>query len=350
MSPSHSREPRRAVRLLLFGGIALIIGGMLLGESYAIFVSHVANGEVRQKWVAAVAAVAHRDPAAVAPSFARIEELQELRGRIMDTHSHISAYGMLALALALLVPAMAIPERRKLLLAAMILAGGLVHSLFVFVRLYGWRESSVLADAGGLLLLAGCTGFFAAFVLKGVGKLPDVHQLMASPSPRVFLRGGALLILLGMCFGFYYAWIFVTQHEPGQYRLFTSSLEQASAGQAAQAQTDILAYRGLQSKIAITAAAHSHVIEYGMVAILLGFLQPFVLLNECWKRRWAWTFVLASLFMGVCIFLAPVLGLVSAGVADTCGLFLLLALFANLIGSIRWTGAEDAPYAQGENA
>ena len=342
MKEAVAAESPRPGRLLVFGGMALVIGGMLLGEVYAIFLSHVANGEVRRNWAAVMEQIARRDAGGVAAGWARIEELQALRGRIMDTHSHLTAYGVLALALALVLPAVGYSVKTKTTLATLVLAGGTAHGIFVFLRTYTGSTSSWLADAGGVLLLVGCAGFLVGLLRRSTGKELDVRALVGSGSARVFARGGALLILLGMAFGFYYAWVFVTWHEPGQNMLLATSLEQAAAGQAEQAQAGILAYRGLQSKIAITVAAHSHVIEYGMLAILLALLQPRVFLSEHAKRRWAWVFVLAALAMGLCIFGTTIFGLASAGLADVCGVFLLLALFANLAGAVRQMGAEDA--------
>ena len=329
-------------RLLVFGGIALVLAGMFLGEVYAIFVSHVANGEVGRSWAAAIEAIGNRDLAGAAATMRNIEKLQELRGRTMDTHSHLASYGILALVLAMWLPSLSTTPTRKTFWATLILAGGLTQGLFVYVRIYGGQTSSYFSDAGGVLLLAGFAGFVWGFLGRKGAKHAEPMKLGDSPSARIFARGGTLLILLGMCFGFYYAWVFVTQHEPGQNALLQSSLERAAKGQVSPAKSDMLAYRGLQSRIAITAAAHSHVIEYGMLAILLAFLQPQVLLKERWKKLWAWIFVLASLAMGLCIFGATIFGLRSAGLADTFGVFLILSITANLAGIVRRTGAEDA--------
>ena len=37
---------------------------------------------------------------------------------------------------------------------------------------------------------------------------------------------------------------------------------------------------------AVNVAAHSHIIEFGVLAMLLSFVQPLVFLSEKWKRRW----------------------------------------------------------------
>lgn len=153
--------------------------------------------------------------------------------------------------------------------------------------------------------------------------------------------GGSVLILLGMLLGFYYAWVFVTQHEPQQWMLLSSSLTQSMAGEQERAQAAIAGYRRIQSKIAIQTAAHSHAIEFGMLGILLGFMQNFVLLQERWKLRWACVFLLGSFFLPVFVFTASLVGLVSAGFADLAGFLALLALCAMTIGVIRYTGASD---------
>jgi hypothetical protein len=112
------------------------------------------------------------------------------------------------------------------------------------------------------------------------------------------------------------------------------------------ARETVLAYRALQSKIAITAAAHSHAIEMGLMAILLAFVQSFVLLSERWKLRWARVFCVGSALLPVCIFLATLVGLVAAAFADLAGGLALAALMAMLIGLVRYSGAEDARAAE----
>ena len=52
-------------RILVFGGISLLVVNLLLGEVFAIFISHVANGEIRERWFDVVnAAAAGKDRSA----------------------------------------------------------------------------------------------------------------------------------------------------------------------------------------------------------------------------------------------------------------------------------------------
>src|SRR6266852_3574439 len=160
-SVRDQRSP--ATRLLVFGGISLILTGMLLGEVFAIFISHVASAQIRREWIGSmIPAIEQRDLAAVGTGYSRIEDLLERRGRIMDTHSHMIAYGFLALALALLQPLNKYSERIRRALALCIVLGGLIQSLSVFAsywvipqaRYWAWISSA----AGGVLILAGVLG------------------------------------------------------------------------------------------------------------------------------------------------------------------------------------------------
>jgi DNA segregation ATPase FtsK/SpoIIIE-like protein len=148
-----------------------------------------------------------------------------------------------------------------------------------------------------------------------------------------------------MVFGFYYAWIFVTQQEPQQIGLLDSALTAAVSRDSTTATTSITAYRALQSRIAIVTAAHSHIIEMGIMAMLLAFVQNFVFLSERWKKRWAILFCVGAAAMPVCTYTASIRGLVAAGFADTFGMLSLVALFAMLCGLVRQTGLDEGEHA-----
>lgn len=337
-----------AARLLVFGGISLMLAGMLLGEVFAIFISHVASAQIRHEWVATVIpAIARRDLYAVRAGYDRIEDLLERRGRIMDAHSHLTAYGFVALALALLQPVSKYSERIRWVLAVCIVAGGLLQSLSVFVSYWmspQTRDWVLLASAsGGLLVLVGVLGNCMALPGAPLRSefVSETKRRLSSSSSQLLLKAGALLILTGMAFGFYYAWVFVTQHEPRQAVLFSGALASAVSGDTSGATGSILAYRGLQSRVAIVSAAHSHIIEMGIMAVLLAFVQDFVFLSVRWKHRWAVLFCAGGAIMPLCTYCASIYGLVFAGLADTFGMMSVAALFAMLSGLIRHAGAME---------
>lgn len=334
----------RAARMLVGGGIVLMIAGMLLGEVYAIFISHVGSAEIRRRWVSIADAVGRGEAAAAAAEWERVEQMLQRRGRIVNTHSHIIAFGFLALTLAVLQSAMDMEAQRRRRLALLVLLGSLVQPLFVFVRGYTDEWAIWISATGGLMVVVGVLGYAAG--LRSAPNLTEtlrsqVLKLLDSPSSRLLLRTGCALIVAGMAFGLYFAGQFVLELEPRHWRLLESGLTEMRQDPPA-ARDAVLAYRGLQSKIAITAAAHSHAIEMGLMAILLALVQSYVLLSERWKLRWARIFCTGSALLPVCIFLATLVGLVAAAFADLAGGLALAALMAMLIGLVRYSGAEDA--------
>jgi hypothetical protein len=103
------------------------------------------------------------------------------------------------------------------------------------------------------------------------------------------------------------------------------------------------AYGMLQAEKAVEIAAHSHIIEFGLLAILLSFVQPYVFLNPLWKRRWVSLLLAGSLILPIFVLLELRLGLVSGGIADLGGLLVIVALIGMLVGVLRYTGSLDAP-------
>jgi len=123
-------------------------------------------------------------------------------------------------------------------------------------------------------------------------------------------------------------------------------LVQMSAGAAAGAQvvvdTALADYGQLQGAKAVNIAAHAHSIEFGLLAIMMAFFQPYVRLRASWKRLWAGVFLLGSLLLPVCVLLELQYGLLAGGLADLAGLLIIFALLAMWIGILRYTGELDA--------
>ena len=342
----EQRSP--ATRLLIFGGILLILTGMLLGEIFAIFISHVAAAQIRREWTAnMIPAIERQDLGSVRAAYSRIEDLLARRGRIMDTHSHMIAYGFLALALALLQSVNRSSEKTRCALALAIVMGGLIQSVSVFLSYWAaapWHSLALTFSAiGGMSVFFGVLGTVAGLrdQVSSIDFAAEIGGLLSSASSQILLRAGAILILVGMVFGFYYAWVFVTQQEPRQIGLIGDALRSAMSRDSLAATNSIMAYRSLQSRIAIVTAAHSHVIEMGTMAILLAFVQNYVFLSALWKTRWAVLFCIGAAIMPICTYTASILGLVAAGFADTFGMLSVIALFAMLCGLVRQTGVDD---------
>src|SRR5581483_3114302 len=158
--------PMSATRLLLFGGIALVLGGMVFGDIFAVFVL-LQNG-----------------------------------GRTGETLLAATDAGYLALLLALVQPYVALPSQRKKRLAQFLVIGGVLLPIGIFLIHYvglsyspfaviGW--GSVLADAAGALLIVALLGELWGFVLWLRGERlhdPEVLSEENSWSRRALLSGG----------------------------------------------------------------------------------------------------------------------------------------------------------------
>lgn len=331
-------------RLLVFGGILLLVINMLLGEVFAIFISHVANGEIRTLWGDVIIAARAGELELLRGYFDRIEFLLDRRGRIMNTHSHAGAFGMLALMLALIQPLLVLDEVTKRRLALCIIAGGLIQPFFIFVSSYTGVWANYLSHFGAILICIGLAGSIAG-LLRSKAKSSHISSLVSSllnsASSKLLLRWGSLLILLGMLFGFGYAWIFTSEHEPRQFELIESMLAYASEENDLEPRPLVKSYRGVNSSIAILAAVHSHAIEMGCIALLLAFIQNFIFVSKKRRLLFARAFLIGSYLLPFFIFNATIFGLRSAALADISGFIAMTALLAMLTGCVRQTAIID---------
>jgi len=102
-----------ARRLLLLGGIALIVAGMIFGDFFAVFVLHQNAARVGAGLTAAANAALAGDSASVAVHLTDVGFFLENRGTKVDTHVHMIDFGYLALLLAALQPWVAFGEKTK---------------------------------------------------------------------------------------------------------------------------------------------------------------------------------------------------------------------------------------------
>lgn len=349
---AHSFPPGGARRLLILGGIVLVLAGMIFGDIFAVFVLHQNAGRVQERLLSATRAVAARDPDTVLADFGKIGKLLENRGTKVDTHVHVIDLGYIALLLGLLQPYVALSERRKKQLAAVFLLGATLLPVSVFLIYYvglaysplasiGW--ASILADFGGLLAIVASAGMLFGLWrhLRGNGRATSTESDWGWAG-RTLLVGGTLLVLAGFLHGAYYATQDLYVHEKQDVALLRSMVDQAAAGMLPAAEHAVNAYGALQGNKAVKIAAHAHIIEFGFLAILLAFAQPYVFLSERWKRRWVVVLLAGSLILPVFVLLELYWGLIAGGIADVGGLLVIIALSGMLVGVLRHTGKLDA--------
>jgi len=346
--------PMGARRLLALGGIGLILVGMLVGDIFAVFVLHQNASKVGAGLTAAAHAAVAGDSKGVLASFETTGGLLENRGTKVDTHVHMIAFGYLALMLAILQPWVAVSEETKKKLACIFMLGAGLLPVGVFLIHYvglaysplesiGW--ASIAADFGGLLVMVATLGYLVGlgkrFQLKENVQLRDKLLEDRSIAGQILLAGGLSLVLLGFVHGAYYAGVDLYKHEQLDFSLLSQMSAGATANDAGMVDSALGQYAQLGGDKAVKIAAHAHAIEFGLLAILLAFFQPYVRFRESWKSRWVWVLLFGSLLLPVCVLLELNFGLLAGGLADAGGLLVIIALLAMWIGIVRYTGEID---------
>src|SRR5260370_10531376 len=125
--------PLSAHRLLLLGGIGLILTGMIFGDIFAIFLLHQNASRVADSLAAASHAALAGHSTTVTNNFQAVGGFLENRGTKVDTHAHVIAFGYLALMLALLAPWMALSANTKRRLAWLFFIGAGLLPFCVFL-------------------------------------------------------------------------------------------------------------------------------------------------------------------------------------------------------------------------
>ncbi|MEK6301664.1 MAG: hypothetical protein AABO41_13220 [Acidobacteriota bacterium] len=340
-----------ASRLLITGGIVLIAAGMIFGEVFAVFVLHQNANRIGEALTAATDAVAAKDSAEVAAHFTNIGGLLENRGTKVDAHVHAIDFGYLALLLALVQPYVALGARTRQRLAQLFLIGAVMLPVSVFLIHYvglaysplatiGW--ASVFADLGGLLVIIACGAELIGLCRHACGAREALAGNTApvdrSWASKALLTGGTLLILAGFLHGAFYASFYLQKHEAQDQIAFETMISAAVAQQTAtppnmrDAHLVVQGYGAIQAEKAVNIAAHSHIIEFGLLAILLAFIQPYVFLADRWKRLCALLMLTGSVVLPVFVLLELQYGLVAGGIADVGGLLVIIGLGGMLVG------------------
>jgi hypothetical protein len=348
--------PFSARRILVIGGIALILCGMILGDIFAAFILHPNANRIGENLLTATRAVASHNPRAAGAAFQNIGGLLENRGTKVDAHSHMIGFGYIALLVALLQPYVAFSESAKKFLAKLFLFGAVLLPVGVFLIHYvgmagspfaaiGW--ASVFGDFGGFLVWVAClcelAGLAKYFRAQPAARVSDELLGDRSWTARVLLSGGTLLVLIGFLHGSYYAGAHLFRYEARDSELLSAmTTTHAAAGDSAAALQAVVDYGQLQDAKAVNVAAHAHVIEFGVLAILLAFFQPYVFLSEKWRRIWVLLLLIGSLALPLFVLLELQWGLLAGGFADVGGLLVIIALFAMLVGIWRYTGKIDS--------
>src|SRR5713226_8575784 len=234
--------PLSARRLLVLGGIGLILVGMIFGDIFAVFVLHQNAAHVGSSLAGAAQAALAGDSAEVLSHFRDVGSFLENRGTKVDTHVHMIDFGYLALMLAIIQPWVALSEAAKKRLAALLISGAALLPVGVFLIHYvglaysplkaiGW--ASIFADLGGFLVIVAALGYLFGLVKNFVtvqrAAVRDDLLADAGAPGRLLLAGGVFLVLLGFLHGSYYAATDLYRHEALDFSILTRISDGAAA-------------------------------------------------------------------------------------------------------------------------
>jgi len=339
-------------RLFIIGGMLLVIAGMIFGDLYAIFILHPNVGDIGREMGAAVTAAAAGDADTVFSHFDAVGGFLENAGTKKDTHVHIIHAGYLAFLLAFLQPWVELGRRHKMLLAKVFLWASVILPVSIFTIHYvgllysplqsiGW--ASIFADLSGLVLIMVLAVELAGIWrhMRGNGQQDGAVCRLDSQNSRTLLAGGVLLVLAGFLFGLYYAGVHLEEHQLRELAILGGLLEQVSAQATEAINQGLVAYGGLQEERAIMIATHAHVVEMGLLALMMAIVQPFVFLSPAWRRRLVRMMLGGAVLLPIAIYSEMWFGLLAGGVADFAGLMVILAMFGMFFGVLRHTGKMD---------
>lgn len=343
-------------RLFIIGGILLILVGMIFGDIFAVFILHPNIANIGQALMDAAEAIMHGNSDSVFEHMTLLSSYLENAGTKIDTHVHVIKFGYLALLLALIQPYVDLPERQKLRLSQMYLTGAIILPPAVFAIHYvglayspfqsiGW--ASIVADTGGLLIILACCGQLIGLLIYSRGSHSGNNNytdpLRVTPrESRLLLSAGCLLLFAGFLFGAYYAASKLDKHEINEITALNNAIEHSINKDAIGMQQELQNYGLIQADRGVSIAAHAHINEFGMLALLLAFIQPYIFLSAPWRRRWVKLFISFSVILPIAVLSELKFGLPAMVLADISGLIIIISLFAMFVGVIRNTGKQDS--------
>lgn len=155
-----------ARRLLVFGGIALAVFGMLYGLHYAVFVEHQTLDRMGGSLAEAFVGAAEGNVPAVDRGLDRYASTKYNYVRQVDVHSHWIGLAMLMIVLGAALDGVAIQERLQAWMAVALLTGSLVFPLGVALQTvsHGAAWTSTLAIVGSGLVTVSLAVFAWGFI------------------------------------------------------------------------------------------------------------------------------------------------------------------------------------------
>jgi hypothetical protein len=154
-----------ARRLLIVGGIALALLGMIYGVWYAVFAEHPELDGMGKALTTSFTAAGRRDSGAAGRALNEYKELKYSYDRHVDAHGHWIGLAMVLVVLGIGLERVGFNERLTMLLAVGLVLGSFLFPLGVLLQTFSHGPApqavAVVGSAVVIVSLAGMTIGFA---------------------------------------------------------------------------------------------------------------------------------------------------------------------------------------------
>ncbi len=143
-------------RILLIGGLAILLVGMIYGSFYGAFIFQgmVKNRTENMKTALSYAAGGQAEKAE--QFYEKVKKADELKEALNGSHSHLSLFGLIALALAGNIRNVRLKEGWKVASAVALLAGGIMLPAGVVMGPFiNKTAGKIISITGGIGAIAG---------------------------------------------------------------------------------------------------------------------------------------------------------------------------------------------------
>ena len=155
-----------ARRMLIVGGIALALLGMIYGVWYAVFAEHQELDGMGKSLAMSFSAAAKRDPVAAGTALREYKELKYSYDRHVDAHGHWIGLAMILVVLGIALERVGFGERLTMLLAAGLVLGSFLFPLGVLLETFSHGPApQTLAVAGSALVIVSLAGMTVGFAV-----------------------------------------------------------------------------------------------------------------------------------------------------------------------------------------
>ena len=155
-----------ARRLLIVGGIALALLGMIYGLWYAVSAEHQELDGIGRSLTVGFSAAAKRDAATAETALCEYKELKYRYDRHVDAHGHWIGLAMVLVVLGIGLERVGFTERLTMLLATGLVLGSFLFPLGVLLQTFSHGSAPrAVTVVGSALVIASFGGMTVGFTL-----------------------------------------------------------------------------------------------------------------------------------------------------------------------------------------